>query len=147
MLSERMVGRTRILLKKVDCILQILFSSYLISLSLNHQFQKSEAFQSVHHVSFILCYTVLYDFVGLRCRFGRHRTDVHRTLCFLSGQMVRQDIIQCLRVDGLGQVIVHSGLQRLFLLLFKSIRCHGNDRYRFAISTTHPAFSRISWAT
>ena len=43
----------------VDCILQILFSSYLISLSLNHQFQKSEAFQSVHHVTFILCYTVL----------------------------------------------------------------------------------------
>ena len=27
--------------------------------------KKSEAFQSVHHVSFILCYTVLYDFVAL----------------------------------------------------------------------------------
>ena len=27
--------------------------------------KKSEAFQSVHHVSFILCYTVLYDFVSL----------------------------------------------------------------------------------
>ena len=49
----------------VDCILQILFSSYLISLSLNHQFQKSEAFQSVHHFTFILCYTVLYDFLAL----------------------------------------------------------------------------------
>ena len=49
----------------VDCILQILFSSYLISLSLNHQFQKSEAFQSVHHVTFILCYTVLYNFFAL----------------------------------------------------------------------------------
>ena len=49
----------------VDCILQILFSSYLISLSLNHQFQKSEAFQSVHHVTFILCYTVLYNFLAL----------------------------------------------------------------------------------
>ncbi|RHP20102.1 hypothetical protein DWZ69_10340 [Eubacterium sp. AF34-35BH] len=24
--------------------------------------QKSEAFQSVHHVTFILCYTVLYNF-------------------------------------------------------------------------------------
>ena len=27
--------------------------------------RNSEAFQSVHHVSFILCYTVLYDFVSL----------------------------------------------------------------------------------
>ena len=27
--------------------------------SINHPFQKSEAFQSVHHVTFILCYTVL----------------------------------------------------------------------------------------
>ncbi len=45
----------------VDCILQILFSSYLISPyhSINYQLQKSEAFQSVHHVTFILCYTVL----------------------------------------------------------------------------------------
>ena len=49
----------------VDCILQILFSSYRISLSLNHQFQKSEAFQSVHHVTFILCYNVLSDFFAL----------------------------------------------------------------------------------
>ena len=28
--------------------------------SINHLLQKSEAFQSVHHVTFILCYTVLY---------------------------------------------------------------------------------------
>ncbi|ERK50104.1 hypothetical protein HMPREF0373_00821 [Eubacterium ramulus ATCC 29099] len=27
--------------------------------------QKSEAFQSVHHVTFILCYTVLYNFLAL----------------------------------------------------------------------------------
>ena len=27
--------------------------------------QKSEAFQSVHHVTFILCYTVLHNFLGL----------------------------------------------------------------------------------
>jgi hypothetical protein len=27
--------------------------------------QKSEAFQSVHHVTFILCYTVLYNFRSL----------------------------------------------------------------------------------
>ena len=27
--------------------------------SINHLLQKSEAFQSVHHVTFILCYTVL----------------------------------------------------------------------------------------
>ena len=72
-----------------DYILQIVFSSYLISLSLNHQFQKSEAFQSVHHVTFILCYTVLYNFFGLRCRFGRHRADVHRTSCALVFSLIR----------------------------------------------------------
>ena len=33
---------------------------------INHLLQKSEAFQSVHHVTFILCYTVLYNFFGLR---------------------------------------------------------------------------------
>ena len=27
--------------------------------------RNSEAFQSVHHVTFILCYTVLYDFFAL----------------------------------------------------------------------------------
>ena len=36
--------------------------------SINHLLQKSEVFQSVHHVTFILCYTVLYNFLGLRCR-------------------------------------------------------------------------------
>ena len=51
--------------------------------SINYLLQKSEAFQSVHHVTFILCYTVLYNFFGLRCRFGRHRADVHRTSCGL----------------------------------------------------------------
>ena len=30
--------------------------------SIIHRLQKSEAFQSVHHVTFILCYPVLYDF-------------------------------------------------------------------------------------
>ena len=30
--------------------------------SINHQLQKLEAFQSVHHVIFILCYNVLSDF-------------------------------------------------------------------------------------
>ena len=33
--------------------------------SINYLLQKSEAFQSVHHVTFILCYTVLYNFFGL----------------------------------------------------------------------------------
>ena len=33
--------------------------------SINHLLQKSEAFQSVHHVVFILCYTVLEDFLFL----------------------------------------------------------------------------------
>ena len=40
--------------------------------SINHQLQKSEAFQSVHHVTFILCYTVLYNFLCLRCRSSFH---------------------------------------------------------------------------
>ena len=31
--------------------------------SINYLLQKSEAFQSVHHVTFILCYTVLYNFL------------------------------------------------------------------------------------
>nr|DAY75331.1 MAG TPA: hypothetical protein [Caudoviricetes sp.] len=44
----------------MDCILQISFSSYQISLSFNQSFvKKIEAFQSVHHVVLILCYTVL----------------------------------------------------------------------------------------
>ena len=50
---------------------------------INRLLQKSEVFQSVHHVTFILCYTVLYDFFGLRCRFGRHRAEVHWTSCAL----------------------------------------------------------------
>ena len=33
--------------------------------SINYLLQKSEAFQSVHHVTFILCYTVLHNFLGL----------------------------------------------------------------------------------
>ena len=33
--------------------------------SINHSLQKSEAFQSVHHVVFILCYTVLEDYLSL----------------------------------------------------------------------------------
>ena len=35
--------------------------------------KKSEAFQSVHHVSFILCYIVLYDFVALAFSLTRVR--------------------------------------------------------------------------
>ena len=47
----------------VDCILQILFSSYLISPyhSINYQLQKSEAFQSVHHVT-LFCVILFYRF-------------------------------------------------------------------------------------
>ena len=33
--------------------------------SINYLLQKSEVFQSVHHVTFILCYTVLYNFFAL----------------------------------------------------------------------------------
>ena len=75
-----------------DYILQILFSSYRILSpyrSINYLLQKSEAFQSVHHVTFILCYTVLYNFFGLRCRFGRHRAEVHRTSCALVFALIR----------------------------------------------------------
>ena len=57
--------------------------------SINYLLQKSEAFQSVHHVTFILCYTVLYNFFGLRCRFGRHRAEVHRTSCDLVFALIR----------------------------------------------------------
>ena len=57
--------------------------------SINHLLQKSEAFQSVHHVTFILCYNVLSDFFGLRCRFGRHRAEVHRTSCALVFALIR----------------------------------------------------------
>ena len=35
-----------------------------------------KVFQSVHHVTFILCYTVLYDFLGLRfATVGAKRTS------------------------------------------------------------------------
>ena len=43
---------------------------------LNYLRQKLEAFQSVHHVTFILCYTVLYNFLGLRfATVGAKRTS------------------------------------------------------------------------
>ena len=70
---------------RIDCSHRILSPYH----SINHQLQKSEAFQSVHHVTFILCYTVLYNFFGLRCRFGRHRADVHRTSCALAFSLTR----------------------------------------------------------
>ncbi|RGO51128.1 hypothetical protein DXB12_07285 [Dorea formicigenerans] len=57
--------------------------------SINYLRQKLEAFQSVHHVTFILCYTVLYVFLGLRCHFGRHRAEVHRTSCVLVFALIR----------------------------------------------------------
>ena len=46
--------------------------------SINHLLQKSEAFQSVHHVTFILCYTVLQIFLALvfaLIRVRRHWWD------------------------------------------------------------------------
>ena len=57
--------------------------------SINYLRQKLEAFQSVHHVTFILCYTVLYVFLGLRCHFGRHRADIHRISCALVFSLIR----------------------------------------------------------
>ena len=35
--------------------------------SISHLLQKSEAFQSVHHVTFILCYTVSVSYTHLFC--------------------------------------------------------------------------------
>ena len=73
-----------------DYILQILFSSYLISLSFNQLFAtKIRNISISSHVTFILCYTVLYNFFGLRCRFGRHRAEVHRTSCALVFSLIR----------------------------------------------------------
>jgi len=40
---------------------------------INYLRQKLEAFQSVHHVTFILCYTVLEDFLALVFAFIRVR--------------------------------------------------------------------------
>lgn len=54
----------RIILEWLFCP-QVIFCKYrshrILSLyhSINHQLQKSETFQSVHHINFILCYTVL----------------------------------------------------------------------------------------
>ena len=51
--------------KRVTVTLWIVFCKYcshrILSpyRSINYQLQKSEAFQSVHHVTLILCYTVL----------------------------------------------------------------------------------------
>ena len=60
-----------------DCILQILFSSYQISLSLNQSFVakiRSISISSPCH--FYLCYTVLYNFLGLRfATVGAKRTS------------------------------------------------------------------------
>ncbi|RHO86269.1 hypothetical protein DW049_11465 [Ruminococcus sp. AF41-9] len=54
---------------------------------------KSEAFQSVHHVAFILCYNVLSDFFGLRCRssfhYGRCKADIHWMSCTLVFSLIR----------------------------------------------------------
>ena len=48
------------------CVLQILFASYLILIVQSIiRYKNLEAFQSVHHVSSILCYTMLYDFFAL----------------------------------------------------------------------------------
>jgi len=35
-----------------------------------------------------MLYCVIW-FVGLRCRFGRHRADVHRTSCALAFSLTR----------------------------------------------------------
>ena len=54
------------------CILRKYYL-YRVSFKSINQIKKSEAFQSVHHVSFILCYTVLYDFVALAFSLTRVR--------------------------------------------------------------------------
>ena len=51
-------------------LIRIVFCKYcshriLSLLIIQSSVKKSEAFQSVHHVSFILCYIVLYNFLSL----------------------------------------------------------------------------------
>ena len=63
MLSERLVGRTRILLKKVDCILQILFSSYSISLLFNQSLiVKIKKHFNQFTMSVLFCVILFYRF-------------------------------------------------------------------------------------
>ena len=42
-----------------------------------------------YHVIFILCYNVLSDFFGLRCRVGRCKADIHRMSCTLVFALIR----------------------------------------------------------
>ena len=66
--DEKPVSYTHLIVFCVNNIHIVSPSNQLIKI------RNSEAFQSVHHVSFILCYTVLYDFVSLAFSLTR----VHR---------------------------------------------------------------------
>ena len=74
LLNKQRLNNRKLLLSRINyhrrsefyrknCILQILFSSYLISPyhSINYQLQKSEAFQSVH-MSLLFCVILFYRF-------------------------------------------------------------------------------------
>ena len=58
--------------------------------SINHQLQKSEAFQSVHHVTFILCYTVLSL---VTCR-GSEVSFEECAFC-IKGSYLRSKVVFC----------------------------------------------------
>ena len=55
--------------------------------SINYLLQKSEAFQSVHHVSFILCYMIF--FVSAAASVGTEQMSTGHLLCALIFSLIR----------------------------------------------------------
>ena len=73
-----------------DCILQILFSSYQISLSLNQSFVAK--IRSISISSPCHFYFVLYCFIGFSwspLRYGRCKADIHWMFCTLVFALIR----------------------------------------------------------
>jgi hypothetical protein len=74
----------------LDCILQILFSSYQISLSLNQSFVAK--IRSISISSPCHFYFVLYCFIGFSwspLRYGRCKADIHWMFCTLVFALIR----------------------------------------------------------
>ena len=74
----------------VDCILQILFSSYHISLSSNQSFVTK--IRSISISSPCRFYFVLYCFIGFSLsplRYGRCKADIHWMSCTLVFALIR----------------------------------------------------------
>ena len=70
LLKEFARNRNKVSIWRMDLMYPCALKNYN-SISLNFYLQKSEAFQSVHHVTFILCYNVLSDFFALVFSFIR----------------------------------------------------------------------------